>query len=222
MTVARERVSLNSPVGQIKVMRHHDRCQGEGFAQLPDKLENRTPGFGVKVAGGLIGQQNLGLHDQGPGQGDPLLLAAGKLAHFVGGAVQHPDPLQEIFRIPGKLGALLPGNKPGQENVFQGIELREQMVKLKNKTNHLIPEQSQLVIGFFKNIFAPVKKLPLTGLIKGAQDVQKGCFPGAGSADHRDHFPGGQPQIYPGKHLQAGVVAVFLVDIPRFKKEGVF
>jgi hypothetical protein len=38
---------------------------------------------GVKIAGGFICQQQLWFHDQCPGQGSPLLFAAGEFADFM-------------------------------------------------------------------------------------------------------------------------------------------
>jgi hypothetical protein len=36
------------------------------------------PSFGVEIARGLVGQQDGGSMGQGPGEGDPLLLASAK------------------------------------------------------------------------------------------------------------------------------------------------
>ena len=38
--------------------------------------------FGIEIGQGLIEKQHLGLGDERPRQGDPLLLAAGKLARI--------------------------------------------------------------------------------------------------------------------------------------------
>ena len=45
----------------------------------------------VQVAGRLVGEDHLGPGDQRPGQGDPLLLAAGQLARPVTEAVGEPS-----------------------------------------------------------------------------------------------------------------------------------
>ena len=58
-----------------------------GLAELAHGLahegEDLGAGAAVEVAGGLVGEDDLGLAGQGPGHGDPLLLAAGELARAV-------------------------------------------------------------------------------------------------------------------------------------------
>ena len=51
-------------------------------------------GRGVEVAGGFVGQDQRRLGDQRPGDGDPLLLAAGQLAGPVLDPVGEADPVQ--------------------------------------------------------------------------------------------------------------------------------
>ena len=50
-------------------------------------------GTGIEVAGGLIGKQQRGFADQGAGQHDALLFAAGELAGAVSGAGFRPTSL---------------------------------------------------------------------------------------------------------------------------------
>ena len=54
--------------------------------QLQEQPADAVGGGLVKVAGGLVGQQEHGPLEQGPGQGCPLLLASGEL----GGAMIQP------------------------------------------------------------------------------------------------------------------------------------
>ena len=61
---------------------------------------------GVEVAGRLVGEQQVGLGDQGPGDRDPLLLTAGQLTRPVLDPVAEADPAQ---RGDGPLAALVPG-----------------------------------------------------------------------------------------------------------------
>jgi hypothetical protein len=43
---------------------------------LEEQVVNRLAGGAIEVAGGLVGQQDLGLQREGAGEGDALLLAA--------------------------------------------------------------------------------------------------------------------------------------------------
>src|SRR4051794_755562 len=61
---------------------HHD-----GLAELPHRAahegEDLGPAAAVEVAGRLVGEDDLGLADQGPGHGHPLLLTPRQLARTV-------------------------------------------------------------------------------------------------------------------------------------------
>ena len=48
--------------------------------ELLEQVEDGVCGLGVQGGGGLVTQQHLGVVGQGPGDGHPLLLAAGELA----------------------------------------------------------------------------------------------------------------------------------------------
>ena len=64
-----------------------DQHQGAtGLVQLVHEAEHVGSRDGVEVAGRLVGQDQVGLGDQRPGHGDPLLLPTGELA----GTVLHP------------------------------------------------------------------------------------------------------------------------------------
>ena len=60
--------------------------QHNGVAVGVQRIEERhdlQAGLGVEVAGGLVGQENLGGVEQRPGDGHALLLAAGQLSRAV-------------------------------------------------------------------------------------------------------------------------------------------
>ena len=57
-----------------------------------------SPGRLVEVAGRLVGQQQVGLGDQGPGDGRPLHLAAGQLARAVLQPMAQADQFQQFAR----------------------------------------------------------------------------------------------------------------------------
>jgi hypothetical protein len=72
--------------------------QHQGQAALPpegvEQADDLVPGVLVQVPGRLVGQQDLGLLDQGAGDGHPLLLAAGQFARQVLRPVAEPDAVQ--------------------------------------------------------------------------------------------------------------------------------
>jgi hypothetical protein len=83
--------------------------QGGGGPLGPDPLELEVEvlaGHLVEGAEGLVEQEDLGLDDQGPGDGDPLAHAAGQLRRAGVLEALEPDQLdQRVDRLLGHLGA---------------------------------------------------------------------------------------------------------------------
>ena len=73
------------------------------LVKIQKKAEDRLAGFPVQVAGRLVGQKDGRVVDQGPGDGHPLHLAAGKLGRAAPGLARQPHlsqprPLMSIGR----------------------------------------------------------------------------------------------------------------------------
>ena len=92
--------------GDVGVMGDQNNGDAFLFVESPEKFQHFFTGLGVEVAGGLIGEQDGGIIDQGPGNGHPLLLPAGELRRFVVQAIPQPYPLEQVF---GPLAPLLVG-----------------------------------------------------------------------------------------------------------------
>ena len=72
----------------------HDR--GAAGVQRAEDVEHLGAGGRVEVAGGLVGQHDGRLADDGPGDGHPLALTARELRRAVPQAVGEPDPLERL------------------------------------------------------------------------------------------------------------------------------
>ena len=65
--------------GGRDVVRDVEQRQGEPGAQIVEKIEHLQPDGDVEHGHRLVGQQHRRLGGEGPGEGDPLPLAAGQL-----------------------------------------------------------------------------------------------------------------------------------------------
>ena len=80
---------LDDPVGHVehhRIVRGHDRGHGLAPDDRAEQEHDRVARLRVELPGRLVGQEQLGMVGERPGDGDPLLLAARQLVR----AVTHP------------------------------------------------------------------------------------------------------------------------------------
>jgi hypothetical protein len=101
-------------------VRDHD----DGLLVLGDgtseEAEHLGAGPGVEVAGGLVGEDDLGPGRQGPGAGDALLLPAGKLGRPV------VEPVPQADRVDDRVQPFGIGFATGDRQRQQDVLLRGQ------------------------------------------------------------------------------------------------
>ena len=82
--------------GEAHLVGDHDHGHAVG-SQAPHHVEHVPHQLGVEGRGGLVEEHELGRHGQGPGDGHPLLLAAGQLVGVRGHLVGQSHPLEELL-----------------------------------------------------------------------------------------------------------------------------
>lgn len=90
----------------------------------------------------------------------------------------------------------------GQHHIFDGRELRQQLVELEYKTNLLVAEPGQLLIVVLIDINAIDKYLSGGWPIEGTENLQQSCFAGTAGAHNRNHLTLGDFQVDALQHLQ--------------------
>jgi membrane protease YdiL (CAAX protease family) len=112
-------------------------------------------GAGVEIAGGLVAHQDRGLVDQRPGNGHPLLLAAGELSRMVVEPVGEADFAE---RLGGSAASFAGGDTAGIDQGKLDILNRrgawQQVEVLKDKAEMAVAEMGPLVGGCPGNVFA--------------------------------------------------------------------
>src|SRR6516165_4114022 len=98
--------------------------------QLEELLEHPLCGVRVEIAGRLIGKEDLGVVGNSTGDGDALLLAAGKLRRPVIPALLETKGLQELLAPRLRLVAGQAENQLRQHHVLERRELRQEVVEL--------------------------------------------------------------------------------------------
>ena len=156
--------------------------------QLLHNLQHLSHHFGVQGGGGLVKQHDVRLHAQGPGDGHPLLLSAGKLMGKGRRLVLQSHPLQHAQRLGLRLlFAHLFQIHRGQHQVLQHVHVVEQVEMLKHHADPL-PELIDVQLRILQ-VAAVHDDLPAAALLQSVHAPQEGGFSAAGGADDDHHFP---------------------------------
>src|SRR5512134_550136 len=116
--------------------------KGDPFCAVQGKeeLEEAVARGSVEVAGRLVSEHKSRILHEGPRNGYPLLFTAGKFTRPVnqtGGKSEITE--QSACLLLGRLIAFS-ADQPGQHDVFQCVEFRQQVVELEYETDALVPE----------------------------------------------------------------------------------
>src|SRR3954469_2763320 len=112
--------------------------------ELVEELHDLLGSGRVEVAGGLVGEQDGRLVDQGAGDGHALALAARQLVGLVGHARAEAHLLQGPARPLLPLGAREAGVDQRQLDVVQGVGAGEQVEGLEDEADLLVADPGQL------------------------------------------------------------------------------
>ena len=171
-------------------MGDHDRAEFSFPAKVMKQLKNQIAGPRIKIAGWFIGEQQLRLHDQSPGEGRSLLFTAGKFQNFMVAAMTEFHLGQEFLCRVEHLLLTPAGNETGDHDIFQGGEIGEQMMELKDEAHRCVAKIRQFFWRAAQQWLVAVEHLSCAGQIEGAEDLQQGGFAGAGGTDNPCHFAG--------------------------------
>ena len=81
-TVLHDETARHS-ASQKFIVGDNDDGETKCFVESHKKLMDAAAGFLIEIAGGLVGQQNRGIHHQCTGQGNALLFTTREFAGFV-------------------------------------------------------------------------------------------------------------------------------------------
>ena len=188
---------VNGAVGELGdfgVVGDQEDGLAAGFVEGQEDVEDGTAGLGVEVSGGLVGEEEGGIVDEGAGDGDALAFAAGELGGTVLEAMGKAEGFEERecfgFSRAGANEGLPDGgfNHGGEERVFENIEFREQVVKLEDKTDVEIPQLVAFPEMHAGDALAAEEDVAHVGSFEGTGDVEQGGFSGARRAHDGDEL----------------------------------
>ena len=162
-------------------MGDHNQRLAEPSGAVPQQGNGIFAALFVQVPRGLVGKDQLGLGQHRPGDGHPLLLAAGEL---VGVFFQLVVDAQQLRHLPQKrLVRLLAVQLQGHGDVVEDCVLVQKVELLEHEAHVPAAEGRHFGIGIGVEVLAVEDHLARGGLVQAAEDVQQRGFPRAAAAD---------------------------------------
>ena len=175
-------------------MRHH---HDEFFLRdLLQQLHNLFARLAVQRSRGLVGEDDVGVVDDGARDGDPLHLSARKLRGFLFRLVGKPHAFQ---RGKGFCFAFL-GRKTRNRHTHLDValygEMRDEVVGLKDEADAVIAVDVPVVVGIVLCADPVHEDVAACITVKPADDVEQGGFTAAGRPQNRHKFAFSETQIH--------------------------
>ena len=183
-----------------------DHHHGEAVpGQTPHDVQHLAHQLRVQGGGGLVKEQRLGVHGQGPGDGHPLLLAAREHAGISVGLAGQSHLLQQLHG--GALGLglvhLLDLHRGGGDVGLHRLQ-REQVEALEHHA-HLLPELADVVF-LVQGVLTLIEDGAAGGGLQLVDAAQQCALAGARGADDAHHFSLFDLQIDVPKDLQVSKI----------------
>ena len=125
-----------------RIVAGHDHGLAAPFQLGGDGQELRDP-FAIEVRGRLVGDDDLRVVDQRPGNGDALHLAARQMFDGEQGAILQAERIQQLI-APALQSAVRNAGRIGrQHHVLEGGEAADQIESLKDETEQATPRLGQ-------------------------------------------------------------------------------
>ena len=175
--------------GHLLVVRHVEDGHAGLALELLDLEPHLLPEVGVEVAQRLVEEHDLGPGDEGPGQGDPLLLPSRELVGqplFQAREVDLPD------RLAGPSGGLFPGNLLDLERVGDVVEdalVGPDRVVLKDDADPPRLRREVNLLDGARDERAADEDLPLVGLFEAGDEAEDHGLAAARGAEEREALP---------------------------------
>ena len=141
----------------------------------------------VEVAGGLVGEDHLGLAHQRPGDGHTLLFAAAELRRDVAGPIGEADAGEGLGGSPPALVAAHVPRHQRRLHVLLGGQRRDEVERLEDEAVGMAPELRQVALAQLGDVAAFVDQRAAGGTVESAEHLQQRRLAGAGgSLDHEE------------------------------------
>ena len=170
-----------------------------GDAGSPDqrieRIEHIGSRFRIEVAGRLVQQQQARRVGDRTGDGDALLLTAGKLGRVMAAALAKAHVVEQLRRPLRRNLLRQRADHLRHHHILQRRELGQEMVELVDKADVIAPDRRALIVAHGAAGLAAHIDLALIGTLQQAGQMQQRGLAGAGGRDKRHHLAAIQRQV---------------------------
>ena len=178
---------------------------GAGAVDPVEHLHDPDRGARVEVAGRLVGEQQRRMVDEGAGDREPLLLAAGELVGEVRDLVGEADEAERVGDLPADLRARGADHLEGVGDVVVDVPAREQLEVLEDGADPAA-QVRDLRVGELGDVAAGDQDLALGRIQLADQKLDQGRLAAAGRPDQEDELASVDPEADPlERDVPAGV-----------------
>ncbi|MCY1410087.1 hypothetical protein D9M71_254500 [compost metagenome] len=190
--------------------------------QLVEQRHHLLAAAAVQRAGRFVGEDDAAAVHQRAGDGNPLLLAAGKLVRAIVQAFAEPQALQQFSGAHGAFFGRPAGVEGRHFDVLPRAAGGNQVVTLEDETERLAAQPGQLVAVHIRHVDTGEAVAAGAGAVEAAEQVHQGRFAGTGRADDGDKLAGLDAQRHAMQHrdLRTGAAAVFLANAFQLDQRG--
>jgi hypothetical protein len=161
--------------------------QYQSGTQIPvevgHELDDRGSRACIQIAGGLIGEQDLGPATETPGEGNALLLTSGELYRIVMFPPGQAYPGQQVSSARGDIG--LTPQLERYLHIFLRGEGRHQLKGLKHETDLFGSEPGSFILAQRVQLLAIEVHRAAGGLIQSGKQSQQRRLAAAGGPEYR-------------------------------------
>ena len=162
-------------------MGHEDERGAGGGVEVEEHIDDGSARFVVEVAGRFVGEKDFRAVDEGAGQSDALLFAAGELVRVVVDAVGQSDAGEVVEG--GGLRAADATQLERHEDIFQGGKRGEELEALKNKTRGGIAQGGQRIFVHVAEVVSVEDDATGGRTVEAGAEPEQGGFATARGAD---------------------------------------
>src|SRR5688572_4633643 len=158
--------------------------------QFADHRKNRLARLLIQIPRRFIGQKKLWRAGQSACNSHALLFTSGDFTNLMGQPRTQSHTLQDLLSRGLSLLPRRSANDSGHHGVFQHRELRQQMVKLENKTYTPVSKSCKVDGTQVEDARSAHEDRTACWTVQTAQQVKQGALARAGRADDRNQTAG--------------------------------